>query len=410
MNDTVVPKRKKLQRVAADDFSFCEEALKTAELLIVPDDQTQRAAFEKLMPHLYVLRNKGCSWPQLTALLNKSGFKLQPSTVRSYYSEMLLKSMNLCQARMNVQIDLMRKLREENARHAGGDSQLAAMAQRVNSQMNKLLQTNSARVNEMFELDPLQQNQPALSSPAVAVQPTAAAASAALAHTPPSQAAQPPRPAPSRPAPPPAPQVAPDTEETNQFGLLGLGPAQRSADRPAGFFSLDTEPGTGSSPPVAAQRTTPTPRPAPAAAPATSQPPAPNTAPQLPIAHAQVTANSAPDTHNPGAATIIRKRCSPLTAGIAPLKKRDKVPPEVYEPGDMEHPAIPGLILSMEERMYGAGLEYCDETGDEAGVYRTETADEKRFRVTWRKVVPMTPTRTADSFMPMDTSLFKGRS
>ena len=414
MNDTVVPKRKKLQRVAAADFSFSEEALKTAELLIIPDDLTQRAAFEKLMPHLYVLRNKGCSWPQLTTLLNKSGFKLQPSTVRSYYSEMLLKSMNLCQARMNVQIDLMRKLREENARHAGGDSQLAAMAQRVNSQMSKLLQTNSARVNEMFGLDSGQQSQPVISPPAVAFQPTASAASAALAHAPESHVsippAQPPRPAPARPAPPPAPQVAPDTEDSNEFGLLGLGPAQRSADRPAGFFSLDSEPGIGSRPPVAAQRPTPPPRSAPSAAPATSSTPASHGTPEHLDAHAPVAPNSAPDTHTPSAATVIRKRCSPLTAGIAPLKKRDKVPAEVYEPGEMEHPAIPGLMLSMEERMYNAALEYCDVTGDEAGVYRTETADEKRFRVTWRKVVPMTHTRTADSFMTMDTSLFKGRS
>ena len=102
----------------------------------------------------------------------------------------------------------------------------------------------------------------------------------------------------------------------------------------------------------------------------------------------------------------IPKKCTALTAGIAPLKKRESVPKEVYEPGLMEHPAIPGLMLTMEERVYGAGLEFCDVSGDEAGVYRTETADEKRFRVTWRKVVPPTPTRTADSFMAMDNTLF----
>lgn len=91
------------------------------------------------------------------------------------------------------------------------------------------------------------------------------------------------------------------------------------------------------------------------------------------------------------------------------MKKRDNVPMEVYEPGEMEHTAIPGLMLTMEERMYGAALEYCDESGDDVGVYRTETADEKRFRVTWRKVVPMTPTRTAQSFLKMDYALFGQR-
>lgn len=103
MNDTVAPIRRKLQRVAAEDFSLCEEALKTAGQLKAPEDQTQRAAFEKLMPHLYVLRNKGFSWHQLTSLLNKSGFKLQPSTVRTYYSTMLPKTM--CLAGANERAD-----------------------------------------------------------------------------------------------------------------------------------------------------------------------------------------------------------------------------------------------------------------------------------------------------------------
>ena len=92
------------------------------------------------------------------------------------------------------------------------------------------------------------------------------------------------------------------------------------------------------------------------------------------------------------------------------MKRRANVPDEVYEPGLLEHPAIPGLMLTLEERLYGAGLEYCDVDGDEAGIYQNETQDEKRFRVTWRKIVPMTPTRTANSFMKMDNSLFRGRS
>lgn len=402
MSDAVIPKRRKLQRVGAEDFSFCEEALKTAELLIVPDDQTQRAAFERLMPHLYVLRNKGCSWPQLTTLLNKSGFKLQPSTVRSYYSEMLLKSMNLCQARMNVQIDLMKKLREENSQLAGGDTQLAALAQRVNSQMSKLQQSNSARVNEMFGLDPVLPSQPMLLSPAPAasIQPVTPGSHTGPAQSPATAdpartATPPPRPTPARPAPSQAPEA--DTEEeqpSNEFGLLGLGAAKHSADRPAGFFSLDADTPITPAPKSSAVATRPPaqPKPAVAAAPAaTDLPPAPSATP----------------TSQPG---VILKRCSPLTAGITPMKKRDNVPKEVYEPGEMEHPAIPGLVLSMEERMYGAGLEFCDQSGDEAGVYRTETADEKRFRVTWRKLVPMTPTRTDQSFMKMDTSLFRGKT
>lgn len=401
MNDTVISKRKKLQRVGAEDFSFCEEALKTAEILIVPEDQTQRAAFEKLMPHLYVLRNKGCSWSQLTTLLNKSGFKLQPSTVRSYYSEMLLKSMNQCQARMNQQVDLMRKLREENALLAGGDQQLAALAQRINSQMSKVQQSNSARVNEMFGLDPV------LPPPATIAQPAAtpskvAPSKPAKAIVPASNHVATPLQAPAQPT---FAQQAPEESPTNdEFGLLGLGRANHSTDSPAGFFSLDTEKVAASGQPVSASLP----------ASPTRSASAPDTHPvSQPVvhttqSHAQPVTGKQP--HQEPGNNVIKKRCAPLNSNIAPMKKRDNVPKEVYEPGQMEHPAIPGLMLSMEERMYGAGLEYCDEYGDEAGVYRTETADEKRFRVTWRKVVPITPTRTADTFMKMDTSLFKNQS
>lgn len=412
MIDTVVPKRRKLQRVGAEDFSFAEEALKTAELVIVPEDQTQRAAFEKLMPHLYVLRNKGCSWPQLTGLLNKSGFKLQPSTVRTYYSEMLVKCMDLCQARMNVQIDVMKKLREENARQAGGATELAALAQRVNSQVNKLQEKTSSRVNQLFGLDSTPSfSQPALPTPTQAQDPLQPDAQA---HRAPSVApATPPQAAPARP-PARAPAVAtPEPEEaeepSNEFGLLGLGKAQQSADRPAGFFSIDTDAPVApaaSPPPVPAAPPTPAVA-APVRAPIAPTP-APTAAPlQSPPAAAPARAQGESETSSGSA---IAKRCAPLKAGITPMKRRANVPDDVYEPGLLEHPAIPGLMLTLEERLYGAGLEYCDVDGDEAGIYQNETQDEKRFRVTWRKIVPMTPTRTADSFMKMDQSLFRGRS
>lgn len=359
MGSTVAQKRGRLHRIAAEDFSFVEEALKTAELLIVPEDQTQRAAFEKLMPHLYVLRNKGCSWPQLTTLLSKAGFKLQPSTVRTYYSEMLVKSMNLCQARMNQQIDLMAKLREENAQVAAGSSSLSTLAQRVTSQMAKLQQQNSKRMNEMFG-DP---SLPATSIPTTPVKP---------ASTP-------------LPEPVPVPTIAPksktseESADIDQFGLLGLGSVERSPDRPAGFFSLDTE----STPDVTVR-------------------------PKTHVAHPSAQRKTTPSSDQEAVSeSTIKKRCAPLISSIVAMKKRENVPKEVYEPGEMDHPAIPGLILTLEERIYGAALEYCDTTGDEAGVYRTETAEEKRFRVTWRKVVPMTQTRTADSFMQLDTALFK---
>ena len=57
---------------------------------LTPPDQSQRKAFVTLMPYLYVLRNKACSWSKLASLLNGCGFSLEPATVRTYYtSEMI---------------------------------------------------------------------------------------------------------------------------------------------------------------------------------------------------------------------------------------------------------------------------------------------------------------------------------
>ena len=59
---------------------------KATKSVNTPDEQSQRKAFVTLMPYLYVLRNKGCSWLELAGLLNGCGFSLQPATVRTYYT------------------------------------------------------------------------------------------------------------------------------------------------------------------------------------------------------------------------------------------------------------------------------------------------------------------------------------
>lgn len=98
--------------------------------------------------------------------------------------------------------------------------------------------------------------------------------------------------------------------------------------------------------------------------------------------------------------------CAPIEQGIAPIKKRDNVSPTVYEPGELEHPAIPNLFLTLEQRTYGAALKLID---PEDGTMRLETMEEKRFRIIWRTPVPPTKTRTSGDFTKMDMSLFKQR-
>lgn len=80
-----------LRRLPSAAISTVEASLQAAVEQLVPDDQTQRKAFDALMPYLYALRNKGCSWPQITKLLTDAGFVLQPSSVRGYYGKNVVK-------------------------------------------------------------------------------------------------------------------------------------------------------------------------------------------------------------------------------------------------------------------------------------------------------------------------------
>lgn len=97
-------------------------------------------------------------------------------------------------------------------------------------------------------------------------------------------------------------------------------------------------------------------------------------------------------------------RCISLKDGVRSLPRKPNLPSAVYEPGDLEHPAIPGLLLTREQRLYGAAIEYENvQTGERA----LETLHQKRFRVFWQKPVPLSASRTADSFVKMDLTLFK---
>lgn len=346
-------------RISAVDFGAAEELLKTAALVIVPDDQKQRQAFEQLMPHLYVLRNKGCSFEQLTKLLTDVGFKLQPSTVRTYYSECLATRLDLCQARMNEQIALMAAIRSETA---GTD--MTAVSSRVQSIMAAQRNASAHRVDTLL-------------AGSARTAPRALAGPSSEPQEGPGERQEQPR---------PRRQVAdpePPAEDQGGFGLMSVGRAPApEAGQPAGFFRLDHEEPAPQAPPSA---------PAAVAPPASLVPQRPAVAPAAPAA------SGGPATKN------VQK----LQDGVPPLKRRDGVPPEVYEPGDLEHPAIPGLVLTLEQRLYGAALEYIDLDG---GELFTETPEQKRFRVTWRRQVPVTKTRTGSSFTEMDTTLFNGGS
>jgi len=79
------------------------------------------------------------------------------------------------------------------------------------------------------------------------------------------------------------------------------------------------------------------------------------------------------------------------------------VPEEVYMDGQMEHPAISGLMLSKDERVYGGQLEIVDMNGET----HLESVQERIFRIKWVKPIPRTETATGANFVKMDYSLFE---
>lgn len=326
-------------RFSATDYSNADELLWKATVEVVPDDVQQRQVFEKLMPQLYVLRNKGCSFEQITKILTDAGFQLQTSTVRSYYNELLADRMELSQTRMNEQIALMSAVRKEiaNAEKADVSGRIKALSeaetQRTLKRADALRSTSSEnhpRVQTTSVSEPRPNPAPPRSSRTIDAQPPAPATPKAAN-----------RPSPESHEVRPGSAVRP--QEHRQKALREL-PSMRGTDP---YPALPSPTGAGG-----------------------------------------------------------QTRVQPLKPNVPTLKPRDNVAPEVYQPGTMEHPAIRGLMLTLDERLYGAALEYISlETGE---VF-SETADQKRFRITWRRPVPMTKTRTANSFTEMDNTLFSGR-
>ncbi|MDO8970720.1 MAG: hypothetical protein Q7U74_08535 [Saprospiraceae bacterium] len=95
--------------------------------------------------------------------------------------------------------------------------------------------------------------------------------------------------------------------------------------------------------------------------------------------------------------------CLPLKPGVKTLPRRDGVADAVYEEGEMEHPAIPGLMLSLEERLHWDALEI-----KHPGEKRRETSQERIFRIKWKKPIPLTPSTTMDDFVDINPKYFKG--
>lgn len=316
------PRRGPLQRLPAGDFSTAEEVLKAAAFLAVPENQTQRQAFEGLMPYLFVLRNKGFSFQQLAGLLTACGFNLKPSSVGIYFNKIAAARKDFCQQHMSEHTLQLAEVRRETK-----GAEMSSITGRVEAIMSR------QRTMAAEKLDAVFGSSPVAASPTVApVLPVAT------------------------PAPPPPPAVeAPGTVTPRvENKETGLRPAPQNA-------------GVG-----------------------------PERVNQAEKSAVQSEARSQPSVWT----------CSPLPEGVKSLEERDGVPKDMYLPGNLEHPAAPGIWLSLEQRLSSVALEFVNSTD---GEIRLETPHEKRFRILWKTPIPPTETRTGGSFTKMDMSLFKER-
>jgi hypothetical protein len=314
-----------LQRVGGVELAVAVKVLKAATRYILPEDMTQRQAFAIYLPELYVLRNKGCSFAQITTLLVECGVNLQPSTVRGYYSEMLADRLDECQRRMNEQILLMAEVRKVTV--AVDPFTMAEKLTGINDRQRALAMEKIERLFGMREHQITALPQTAVHEPT--------------------------KPEWATPNPKPLNNPILDDEPVVP-NLTASGQSTIETNHP-----LPVEP-----------------------------------APQKPLV-------ASPSPQTPDQPRNLR--CMALQSGVKPLPQKPHVPAEVYSPGDLEHPAIPGLILNLQQRLSSLSLHYLE---TDTGETHVESLHEKRFRIFWQKPIPMTPSSSSDSFVKMDMSLF----
>lgn len=89
------------------DLAAARDVLALAILTIDPDEALERQQFVALMPELHALRQKGVSFEDLASLLNKAGCRFSSSTVRTYYYESVVATMETIGARIDEELALL---------------------------------------------------------------------------------------------------------------------------------------------------------------------------------------------------------------------------------------------------------------------------------------------------------------
>ncbi|WP_434716331.1 hypothetical protein [Paraburkholderia sp. A3RO-2L] len=342
-------------------------SLEVAAVAIDPDEYSYRAVFKEMMPKLYVMRQRGMSFAQLHRVLNQAGFPIALATVRTYYNECLLDMLDECQKylkRMERVIDVAEKTTVEVDR----TSEMQATKQAIRSAVSVEGDRRAAMSINAFTAVPSITKASGLPAPALTVQ-----------------------------------TAPPDTSAEPADSGEGAGKAETDEGTSSrGFAPPDPLMGSG----ARASQATPA---KPANSEALSRPQTTSSALVAPV----VAANAAPSrvtaaTQSPPSldATAATGSAYCLTNPTdEQIEIVANLPPDVLGDAVLEHPAIPGLMLTRNQRLYIGRLEYRSAVGVES----VEKGTEMMNRREWKQAVPSSVGRTSGDFVELDTSIIGRR-
>lgn len=131
-------------------------------------------------------------------------------------------------------------------------------------------------------------------------------------------------------------------------------------------------------------------------------PPKPFNTPNIRVLTAEEVEAQKLRDQTPSADTFLT--CLPIPENSQKLDPRPGVAEYVYQEGSLEHPAIPGLMLSLDQRLLIGNLEIVSDSGEK----RTENLHERLLRTKWRRAIPPTPSSTESAFTNLNPDLFPG--
>lgn len=330
--------RKALKRLGLVDKQAIESSLEIAALALLPDEYSQRDIFRALMPKLHLMRKRGFSFRQIATLLEQAGLKLAIGTVRTYYYEFLMEMLEECENYSEKSSKAVNNVTAGDSSKRGAAPSAVDESKAVHTALKSQVD-DAARQKSNSTV-----NRFVSTVAGASMAPPTAGPQAALAQ-----------------------------------------PAAVSSPAPAGRI---VTPPTKPQPPLAGAQPGPL-----DAAPA-------GTSSASSLSHPEAEKSPAPALVAHGLAGASARCTTEPTPDQ--IEEKGGLPEDVYDFEQvLEHPAIEGLWLSRNQRLFKARLEYVKADGSSA----FETGKEMLARRDWRKPIQSSQGRTSKDFVEMNTSI-----